>query len=680
MQLQHQGPTSAPIPSSMRLPTQVMYGPLEKHLCDDVRHLRLHSTAEWKVVKNLLEKCNRAYIPTESNHNNGITTICTQLHMPAQASSEIFRHQLADYMMQEALFFEPKMRLYLQWKKLSLNAYVMGIYTGNIWIDEFMIGAVGRMFNIRISIISPFFSDLWNIFHDGQEAPDIVLVCNGVDFGTERDAISHFSATRGNQDSWRCVGANQGNKELEYYKKFVEGKKIGLDLKSINLTSRIITQSQQMLRGINQVCFDLSNICLERDNVLAELKNLKISIGDFKRLTVYYTEEEEEQSATSSLMPVPKRTTELFPSQARGIPMVRIRDPRSTHVGQQILQEVIEEATGSNRQICDIVSSGQNTSTLQAHNRKPTGRKQRSSSTDVVCSSIGITPTDTSTVSVSLHNVPHVSGDLHQATKKNNTGDRQDSQTLPSPQSRHISAVHETKKCHSCRIKVPGERAPALFPENPDLPSLGKYQSLIKTPEKTPKQKKQVYKSSVPKEGTNVHELEEGEITDDEIVISDDNYPIDDDVRIPHELEIIAEEDIVQTLTHDDIPEVHSSNLDNILQELQSNANIVSDTPVDIQGPIDLNSSLEQEIDNVIADLGVGKKSDSDICDVLIDTTQLDISHEEEVMTQTLDTDVVKHEIETTDKLAMEQEHNSSKTVKIHFLGSKNSMGKMLKL
>ena len=89
------------------------------------------------------------------------------------------------------------------------------------------------MFYIWISIISLFFSDIWNIFHDGCKPPDIVLVCNGIDFSTELDAISHFSATRGNEVSWKCVGADQGKKKLQHYKKFVEGKKIALDLKSI---------------------------------------------------------------------------------------------------------------------------------------------------------------------------------------------------------------------------------------------------------------------------------------------------------------------------------------------------------------------------------------------------------------------------------------------------------------
>ena len=212
------------------------------------------------------------------------------------------------------------------------------------------------MFNIHVSIISPHFTDFWSIFHDGHDQSDIILIANGSDFGTEHDAITHFSATRGDEELWKCIGTDQGEKELEHYKKFVEGKKIGLDMKSINLTSRIIRQSQEMLRGINQVCFDLHNICLERDKVLNDLKDIDICVRDFKRVIAYYKEDEEE-SATSTSMPVPKRRLEIFPSEARGIPMVRIRDLRKSNVGQQILQEVIDDVNVSNIQVGEIITS-----------------------------------------------------------------------------------------------------------------------------------------------------------------------------------------------------------------------------------------------------------------------------------------------------------------------------------
>ena len=51
----YHGIVTTPIPSSMKYPSQVVYGPMEKHLGEDVKKLRLHSTSEWKVVNGLLK-------------------------------------------------------------------------------------------------------------------------------------------------------------------------------------------------------------------------------------------------------------------------------------------------------------------------------------------------------------------------------------------------------------------------------------------------------------------------------------------------------------------------------------------------------------------------------------------------------------------------------------------------
>ena len=149
------GIVTTPIPSSMKYPRQVVYGPMEKHL-EDVKKLRLHSTSEWKVVNGLLKQCKRVYVETKSERNNAIRAICIQFHNPKEVTPEILRYQVAEYMVQEVLFFEPKMRVYLQRKKMSFNAHIMGVYNGNIWIDEFMLGAVGRMFNIHLNYFTAF--------------------------------------------------------------------------------------------------------------------------------------------------------------------------------------------------------------------------------------------------------------------------------------------------------------------------------------------------------------------------------------------------------------------------------------------------------------------------------------------------------------------------------------------
>ena len=99
------GIVTTPIPTSMKYPSQVLYGPMESHLGEDVKKLQLHSTSKWKVVNRLLKRCKRVYVETKSDRNNAIKAICIKLHVPKEVTPEILRHQVAEYMVQEALFF-----------------------------------------------------------------------------------------------------------------------------------------------------------------------------------------------------------------------------------------------------------------------------------------------------------------------------------------------------------------------------------------------------------------------------------------------------------------------------------------------------------------------------------------------------------------------------------------------
>ena len=76
---------------------------------------------------------------------------------------------------------------------------------------------------------------------------------------------------------------------------------------------------------------------------------------------------------------------------------------------------------------------------------------------------------------------------------------------------------------------------------------------------------------------------------------------------------------------------------------------------------MELNLSLDKEINSVMMQLGVADKTDNEICDALIHTGQLDISHEEEVMTETINTDTVKNEASAINKVDIKTEHEWSK-------------------
>ena len=146
----------------------------------------------------------------------------------------------------------------------------------------------------------------------------------------------------------------------------------------------------------------------------------------------------------------------------------------------------------------------------------------------------------------------------------------------------------------------------------------------------------------------NIHDDDEQEVTvnkpvniqlcDDEeqIVISDDNYDITNDVTIPQELNIIAEDDVLDMLPGNNSSAIHYSNIEDVLEVLDCDENKTNEVPTDIQQEAELNSSLEQEIDNVMTELDIVKKNDDEICDVLIDATALNVLHEEEVIAGTV--------------------------------------------
>ena len=243
-----------------------------------------------------------------------------------------------------------------------------------------------------------------------------------------------------------------------------------------------------MLHRINQVCFDVHNICLEHDKVLNDLKDIDICVRDFKCITAYYKEDDKE-SATSTTMPVPKRRLEIFPSEARGIPMVRIRDPRKSNVGQQILQEVIDDLNVSNIKVGEIITStsgnishiSQGYSSAQLRERG-----QRASSREIV----------------SQRNISDERASSR-CSIKNETTHEKSSRDFSSGSKKELPSVHQqiiTNQHRRCRIKVPGGKASPLTSTNPELPSLGQYEKIISTPEKNPKQFKHVYRSSIPRD------------------------------------------------------------------------------------------------------------------------------------------------------------------------------------
>ena len=168
---------------------------------------------------------------------------------------------------------------YLKSKQLTFTSYVIGVYNGRVWADEFLIGAIGMMYNVRITVVSPYFSDVWNVFHDGHAQPDIVLVCNGAYFGSGQDNITHFSGTQGKGKSWQCVGSGQTVDEIGLYSGFSEGQKTAIDLFTITINCELLFKTNTMLTDVHRLCRNVNAICVERDQVIEKLNETENHTG-----------------------------------------------------------------------------------------------------------------------------------------------------------------------------------------------------------------------------------------------------------------------------------------------------------------------------------------------------------------------------------------------------------------
>ncbi|MCG8623281.1 MAG: hypothetical protein MJE68_14975, partial [Proteobacteria bacterium] len=342
----YSGDVNSVIPSDMKYPEQFQYGEKHKHLNPAVKRLKLRSSNDFNRVNKYLEKLDRVTIQSDPGNNNMLDCIRVQLHIPSNFTNDMMWHQVASYMIEIVDFLYPKMEEYLKKKNLSFNAYVMGVYSGVIWADEFVLGVIGKMYNIRISVVSPFYSDVWNVFHDGIQPPDVVLVANGMDFGGDKMNIAHFTATKGAGKDWKCVGHDISLQEVGHYIGYSEGMKCAVDFFTINETCRLLEKSNKAVHDINKLCDDVHRICIDRDKMLNELKKIDVKVKSFRRLTTYYTEDEydpdNENQGKRKTMPVHRRTTQVVPSTMRAIPKIRTIDSRGTPFGQQLIQEALD--------------------------------------------------------------------------------------------------------------------------------------------------------------------------------------------------------------------------------------------------------------------------------------------------------------------------------------------------
>ena len=77
--------------------------------------------------------------------------------------------------------------------KESYESYITNIFNGNTWGDTICGAAIGHMFNLAITVITPTQYIPLDLFHNVKD-PHIVIVANGGDVNSSKPC-THFSAT-----------------------------------------------------------------------------------------------------------------------------------------------------------------------------------------------------------------------------------------------------------------------------------------------------------------------------------------------------------------------------------------------------------------------------------------------------------------------------------------------------
>ena len=282
------GDVTLELRDKLKYPKQIHCGKEYDALPAMAKKFRLRSGAEFDKVERELQQFVREGIDTHADHNSAIRAVLIQLKYPKPVKSHVVRHQIAAHMVEDYEFYYPKMEAYLEHHNLSYSAYIMHLYRGDIWADEFMLGALSRMFDITISVISPLYNDVWQIFHNSG-LPHVVIISNGGDIGKKRGA-SHFSATRGKGPKWSCIGENLNVGEMGSWQGYKEGREHVIDAFQMKEHFNIMKTTRKMAEKIQGLCKDLNKLCDRRDEIYKEMEAMRIKVDEFKRFDTFYYE------------------------------------------------------------------------------------------------------------------------------------------------------------------------------------------------------------------------------------------------------------------------------------------------------------------------------------------------------------------------------------------------------
>ena len=261
------------------------YKLVDRNLSQNAQKLKMRTEKDLQSVMHDLDNLGRRPIEVREGVNNPFDAICIQVYTPSKYNGLMLRHQACGYMCEFVHFFHPKMKKYLDDHKIGFSQYILKMFTGEIWCDEFILGAISRMWNIRISIVSPHYCPVWDLFHGGG-TPHVVLIINGTEFGKSK-CVTHFSSSKGKGAKWDCISPPNRMAEIGLYSGRCRGSQTALELYDKVERMLAIQKVTKINYELNQMCEAVVSLSQKRDKLLESMEELNLKVDHLKRVQRY---------------------------------------------------------------------------------------------------------------------------------------------------------------------------------------------------------------------------------------------------------------------------------------------------------------------------------------------------------------------------------------------------------
>ena len=203
------------------------------------------------------------------------------LHHKEKYNSELLQRQVGLHLLKHANLFYPFVQHDLEVMNESYESYCVNVFTGQVWGDDLILSAIGHMFNIAITIITPCFDKPVALFHE-KDIPDVVVIANGGDYLVSSKPSTHFSGSKVKAGvGFKMPGHEMVNPKLDpvLYKGFNKGKEDSLRHYLAEEKSLSLAKLRGVVKGIEKFDAKIVELIKESDKLMKWKEAIEHKLG-----------------------------------------------------------------------------------------------------------------------------------------------------------------------------------------------------------------------------------------------------------------------------------------------------------------------------------------------------------------------------------------------------------------